>query len=40
MSSEDAKHDILLIIAVSIFIFCVIDIGISENPVPAESIIP
>ena len=40
VSSEDAKHDILLIITVALFIFCVVGIGISSAPVPPETIIP
>lgn len=37
---EDVKHDILLIITVSIFIFCIVGIGISDAPVPPVTIIP
>ncbi|WP_266353811.1 hypothetical protein [Gottschalkia acidurici] len=39
-SSEEAKHDILLIIAVSLFIFMTVGIGVLDEPVPSETIIP
>lgn len=39
-NSENAKHDILLIITVSIFIFCTVGIGISDESITSETIIP